>query len=234
MENSQQPIEPQSLIRFSALSILAFTMMVGILLAVLIPFVQARPAETQAVIYRTLVISAAIAFLAFTGICVYRRMIELKAGPLQMRATTIGWDKWGFVSILGPIMIVITALSLNIAVKAAELARDVEQVAQLGIDWIVLLALAIPICFLAYLFVALWWNVSPFSLEMRKHGLVTGGLRFIPWSAIKGLSWNPSTLKNVSILKVETQTQRVTFVRSSEKQTIDKLLRDQGFEPASS
>ena len=223
----------QSLLRFSALNLITFVTMMAILLAFVVPFVQHQPPEVQPALLRTLGFSTAMAFIAFAIVCAIRWRIEKIGGPLVMRSATVAWIKWMFIALLAFFAIVSVVMQIKLTVITAKFINDA------GTEAIMMFAIAVPICFLAYLLALIWWNVSPMSLEIRERGLVTGSLGFVPFSSSPELEWRkPKSKTAFAVLNIHrprlptgiwlAPKLRVSIVKASEKDAINAALRELG------
>lgn len=218
-----ESLPQQSLVRFSAFNMMAFVTMMAILLAFVVPYVQGQALEVQPVLCWTIGFAAVIALLAFVVICALRWRVEKIGGPLVMRAATIGWVKWMFVVLLAPLMIwsvVLLIKSVVVMAAASEMLGDD------GVDIMMTLSIAVPICILAYVGTLIWWNVSPSSLEIRERGLVLGSLGFVPFSSKPKLEWKPGAKTGFRVLTVHCPNPRVSIIKASEKDAIDAALRE--------
>lgn len=200
-------------------------------LAALATFAREQLPEVRWYLGVETMLSLGWAVLSFVVLCLQRRGVETLGGDLLFRTTII---RPRFQLALG--LVFAACFGGLLAAWAVcgvwTYITLIPQFSAVSIECepaIPILALSAPLLLFVsmtlYVLVRLWWRFPLDLLEIRRHGVSFGGLRFVPWKQIDYYCWFAG--KHAWMLRVETADERRhANVLSEERPTVDQLLTE--------
>ncbi len=221
MTNAVKPIPPSNA-QFGLRNLLWLTGLIGLVCAALAPiFRQFNAAQESRALQLGAFVGAAI-FLTVLYLAVRRHRVEIQSGPLvwrtthQFRAELVIW-----LGLLVPLTFVWIVL-VPFLDNPLLMPRPGRHTYFLFGGEAFLFASAV---LLAHHFVFFWWwRMDRMTVEIRDHGVVLSGLRFVLWQDVLGFRWDvrtPDFLK----LKLRQGTFKLR-VPPEDRDTLDRLLRE--------